>query len=59
MLWTCVDFVWPRYSPAVVLEQSAARWHRSCCLKYNQTELSRAKKRKGKSDSLAANVMAN
>jgi len=36
--------------PAVVLEQNAARWHRSCYLKYNQTELSRAKKRKAESE---------
>jgi len=54
-----VDFVWPRYSSAVVLKQSAAKWHRSYCLKYNQTELSRAKKRKGESDLLAADVEAN
>ena len=51
-----------RYKPAsltVVLEENAARWHRSCCLKYNQTELSSAKKHKGESDLLAADVIAN
>jgi len=35
---------------AVVLEQNAARWHWSCYLKYNQTELSRAKKCKAESE---------
>ena len=54
-----MDFVWPRYSPAVVLEQSAPRWHCSCCLKYNHTELSRVKKCKGENDLLAADVIAN
>jgi len=33
------------------------RWHHSFCLKYSQTELSRAKKRKGERDLLAADVI--
>jgi predicted RNA-binding protein YlxR (DUF448 family) len=50
----CFGPVWTLFGqdvpPAVVLEQNAAKWHRSCYLKYNQTELSRAKKRKAQSD---------
>ena len=43
---------------AVVLEQNSAKWHRSCYLKYNQNELSRAQKRKTETDSSSASKCA-
>ena len=55
-LGTCLGPVWTLFDQdipaAVVLEQNAAKWHRSCYLKYNVTELSRAKKRKAQTDLL-------
>jgi len=53
--WTPLEVIFAQdVPPAVALEQNADKWHRSCYLKYNQTELSRAKKCKAQTDFLDA-----